>query len=284
MNTSSPSRALVLGGGGAAGQAWEIGVLAGLASAGLVVGDADLVVGTSAGATVAVQVTGPIPVTSLYESILGETPPPPRPMPAGHNPMQWSADVFASAADAVDLRRKLGASAREMDASDGSATDRWRAIVSARFPVREWPTRRVLITALDARTGEPVVFDSSSGVDLVDAVAASTSSMTPFRIGEERYLDGGYRRGAENADLAVGYDRVLVLSPFAGRTRAPLEWGWDLASQVTELRAGGSLVETVLADIQIGGNAMDPSTRRPAAEAGFAQGAALASTLRGFWS
>src|SRR4051794_15713004 len=52
-------------------------------------------------------------------------------------------------------------------------------------------------------------------------------------------LDGGYRRSAENADLAAGYGRVLVLSPFGGRTRAPLEWGMQLAAQVRELRALG---------------------------------------------
>jgi predicted acylesterase/phospholipase RssA len=97
----------------------------------------------------------------------------------------------------------------------------------------------VLITAVDARTGEPVVFDRHSGIDLVDAVAASTSAMTPYRIGEDRYINGGYRR-SENADLAAGCGRVLVLSPFGGRSRMPLEWGMDLATQVDELRAGGS--------------------------------------------
>ena len=42
--------------------------------------------------------------------------------------------------------------------------------------------------------GEPVVFDRESGVDLVDAGAASTSAMAPYPIGERRYLNGGYRR------------------------------------------------------------------------------------------
>ena len=82
-----------------------------------------------------------------------------------------------------------------------------------------------------------------SGIDLVDAVAASTSNgfAGTYRIGENRYLNGGYRR-SENADLAAGYGQVLVLSPFGGRSRMPLEWGMDLATQVDELRAGGSTV------------------------------------------
>ena len=42
-------RALVLGGGGSAGNAWLIGVIAGLFDAGLDVTEADLIIGTSAG-------------------------------------------------------------------------------------------------------------------------------------------------------------------------------------------------------------------------------------------
>src|SRR5215470_15223068 len=66
--------ALVLGGGGAAGNAWEIGIIAGLAEAGLDMTEAaDLVVGTSAGATAAAQVRSGIPPAELLASVL--TPP-----------------------------------------------------------------------------------------------------------------------------------------------------------------------------------------------------------------
>jgi NTE family protein len=130
------------------------------------------------------------------------------------------------------------------------------------------------------------VFDRHSGIDLVDAVAASTSAMTPYRIGESRYLNGGYRRSS-NADLATGYARVLVLEPFGGRSRHPLEWGMDLATQVAELRARGSKVETVFPDAGAGdvfdANALDPSTRLPAARGGYNQGRALAGRLVEFW-
>src|SRR5437879_2861420 len=46
------TRALVLGGGGPVGVGWESGLAAGLAEAGVVLGAADLVVGTSAGSIV----------------------------------------------------------------------------------------------------------------------------------------------------------------------------------------------------------------------------------------
>jgi len=131
-----------------------------------------------------------------------------------------------------------------------------------------------------------VVFDRHSGVDLADAVAASCASGLPYRIGGDHYIDGGYRRN-ENADLAAGCGRVLVLSPFGGRSRQPPDWGMQLAAQVDELRAHGSSVETVFPDSSsehlFGANAMDLSLRPPAAQAGHDGGRALAARLTEFW-
>src|SRR3984885_13896378 len=293
-------RALVLGGGGAAGNAWLIGVIAGLFEAGLDVTEADLIIATSAGSTAAAQITSATP-TELLAGILAAAPQQ-RTGPAGSDGgrvpigpvsdhMEITSRIIAAAEDAADMRRRLGAAALEMDAtSDGSGQARWRATVAARLPSHRWPERTVLITAVDALTGEPVVFDRHSGVDLVDAVAASTANgfgVPPYGIGDRRYIDGGYRRSSENADLAAGYGRVLVLSPFGGRTRDPLDWGMHLAAQVDELRAGGSRVETVFPDSDsrnaIGSNLMDLSTRQPAARAGYDQGRALAERLTEFW-
>jgi NTE family protein len=98
---------------------------------------------------------------------------------------------------------------------------------------------------------------------------------------------GGYRSNAENADLAAGHARVLVLSPFGGRSLTPLDWGTHLATQVDELRALGSRVETIFPDSDsehmFGANAMDLSLRAPAARAGYDQGTALAEQLTEFW-
>ena len=293
--------ALVLGGGGSAGNAWLIGVIAGLGEAGVDVTSADLVIGTSAGATTAVQLGGASP-TQLLSDILVAAPVL-RPGPGGSaavgpdggrtrpGPVVDHLDrtnrIIAAAADAADMRRRMGAAALAIQAaSDGSGQARWRAIVGARLPSQRWPERAMLITAVDAQTGEPVTFDRHSGVRLVDAVAASTSSGAAYSIGDNRYIDGGYRRN-ENADLAAGYGRVLVLSPLGGRTRHPLAWGMQLDAQVDELRASGSRVETILPDDAsldaFGTNLMDPSTRAPAARAGREQGTALAEQLAGFW-
>jgi NTE family protein len=290
-------RALVLGGGGSTGNAWLIGVIAGLFDAGLDVTDADLIIGTSAGSTAAAQIAGAAP-GELLAAILAAAPPQ-RTRPEGSlagtvparpavNQMERTGKIIAAAADAADMRRRMGAAALDLAAAqDGSGQTRWRDTVAARLPSLHWPERSVFITAVDAQTGEPVVFDRQSGVELADAVAASCASGFAYRIGDNQYIDGGYRRSSENADLAGGYRRVLVLSPFGGRTRTPLDWGMHLAAQVEELRAGGSRVETVFpgstSEHMFGANAMDLSLRPPAARAGYDQGQAIAGQLTAFW-
>ncbi len=295
-------RALVLGGGGASGNAWAIGVITGPFDAGLDVTQADLIIGTSAGSTVAAQITSTTRPTELLAAILAAVPQP-RPGPTGSdagrvpigpaaNHMETTGAIIATAKDATDMRRRMGASALEMDAaSDGSAQAQWRATVAARLPSQRWPQQPMLIVAVDAHTGEPFVFDRHSGVELADAVAASCANgfgVPPYTIGERRYIDGGYRAN-ENADLAAGYSRVLVLSPLGGRSRHPFDWGAHLAAQADELRACGSRVETIFPDnssqnaLGVGVNMMDPSRRPPAARAGYDQGRALAEQLTEFW-
>jgi NTE family protein len=291
------SIALVLGGGGAAGNAWEIGVIAGLAEAGFDMTEAaDLVVGTSAGATAAAQVRSGIPPAELLAAVLS-----PPVQPGGQKresaPSLPMATVFermraisAAATSVSDLRRAMGAFGLESDSILGPAAGQRRAMVAARLPRPEWPDRPMIVTAVNAYTGELAAFDRDSGVDLVDAVTASTAlpGLVPtVSIDGSRYIDGGVG-GGENADLASGYANVLVLSPLGGRSQAPAEagqfeglrrppeWGTDLASQVEALRKQGSRVEVITPDAgsrtAMGTNQMDPGTRIPAARAGFAQG------------
>src|ERR1700722_6297048 len=149
-------RALVLHGGGSAGNAWEIGVIAGLFDAGLDVSRADLIIGTSAGSTAAAQITSGTPPTELLASILAAAPPP-RTGPVGAdrgrlpnmpvaNHMELTSDIIGSAEDAADMRRKMGAAALEMDADSGrSEQAQWRATVAGRLPSPHWPDQRVLI-------------------------------------------------------------------------------------------------------------------------------------------
>lgn len=291
-------RALVLGGGGSTGNAWLIGVIAGLADAGLTVTDADMIIGTSAGATAAAQLTGEDPA-ALYAASLVAPPSPRRPQQPASDPgrrglagstvnhLERTDSIISASRDVDDMRRRMGAGALELPgSSDPEVHSRWRATVASRLPSQEWPHQRILLTAVDANTGEPVVFTRDSGVSLADAVAASCSSGFAYPLGEHQYIDGGYRRN-ENADLATGCAQVLVLSPFGGRTRTPLEWGQHLDAQVQELRDAGSTVEVISPEAEeehlFGANAMNIGLRPDAARAGFQQGRRLAGSLTSFW-
>lgn len=315
MNTSSSnsrSRALVFAGAGAAGNAWQIGLVAGLAEAGVDLTAAELVIGTSAGSTAAAMITSGSRPAELYAAVFAQVPrraPQQRRPPAeagahlagAHTAvapgragmsveayMSWTDELVAASADADDWRRRISAAVLELDLSDEASSQRWRDTVAARLPNQDWPEQRILIVSVDARTARPVVFDRDSGIPLADAVAASTSNGAAgaYRLGGARYINGAYRRSS-NADLATGYDRVLVLDPFGGRSRTPVEWGMDLATQVAELRASGSAVEVVFPDAGAGdvfnANAADPSTRPQAARGGYEQGRALAAGLVEFW-
>ncbi|MCA9492943.1 MAG: hypothetical protein KC621_23595, partial [Myxococcales bacterium] len=115
MDGARRTTALVLGGGGALGNAWLIGVLAGLADGGLDVTDADRLVGTSAGATAVAQICG-ASLTDLYAQALAPVPP----RQAGVTPrqagglMERTQAAFDAASDPGDLRRRLAASAMEL--------------------------------------------------------------------------------------------------------------------------------------------------------------------------
>ena len=71
-----------------------------------------------------------------------------------------------------------------------------RAVIAARLPVQAWPDADLRLTAVDVADGRLATFDRSSGVDLVDAVAASCAvpGVWPaVTIGGRRYMDAGTR-------------------------------------------------------------------------------------------
>jgi NTE family protein len=222
----SSGNALVLAGGGVAGIAWELGVLCGIADAdpalaGRVLA-ANLVVGTSAGASVAAQITCGVPLDELYAAQLR---PETAEIEVDIDKDKLFADFAAVMADASgpeDAGRRMGEIALAATIVDPTAR---LAAIDARLPVKHWPDRRMLVTAVDAETGAVTIFTRESGVTLVDAVAASSAVpgvWAPVAIGGRRYIDGGVR-SMNNADLAAGADRVLIIQP--ALEGAPQPWG-----------------------------------------------------------
>jgi NTE family protein len=275
----TPTRALVLGGGGLAGIAWHVGMLTGLADKGLDVTDADFIVGTSAGATAGAQVASGVPLLECFRRQVDPTRQNAELRPPGMSIGDlWEAMVrlIEETRDPAELRRRTGTMALDADTVPEAVR---RAVVAGRLPSDAWPERRMATTAVDAVTGERRVFESGSEVGLVDAVAASCAVpgiWPPVTIGPSRYVDGGVYSLC-NADLAVGFDRVLVLAPMVDPA---------LTDQLATVDASGRSVvvspnEESLAAFSA--DALDPAVRAPSAEAGRRQGVEVAASLEDLW-
>ena len=279
--TSDRERALVLGGGGYTGVAWEIGVIVGLAEGGIDLRGADLVVGTSAGAAVASQVAGGIPLETLYESQFTR-----EPDEIASRLGAWATARFLLAmawpGSPEQARARLGRAS--IRSRTGSEAERYEGI-KRRLLHRTWPEKRLLITAVEAETGQFVVFDKASGVPVVEAVAASCAVpliWPPVTINGKRYVDGGVR-SVGNVDLAKGYERVVVIAPITQALRRADRPD----SQVAALGKGvrSILISPNPASVAaIGQNPLDPAQRAPSAQAGRAQGLAQVDQVRAIWS
>src|SRR6478752_5021028 len=271
-------RALVLAGGGVAGVAWELGILLGIRDGAPDLAprieDAELIVGTSAGSTVAAQISTGTDLQELFDRQFTQT--------SSEIEIDFDIDAMiamfgaaeAESTSPEDMRRRIGALAL---AADTVPEDVRRLAIAGRLPVHQWSDRAVLIPAVDAETGELVVFTRESGVPLVDAVTASCAVpgvWPPATINGQRYIDGG-TRSSTNADLAGPADKVLVIVPALVDVEP---FASQFAQEVTALKP--AKIFTVSADdaaLQaFGANPLSPATRKPSALAGRALGKAIA--------
>jgi len=275
------TRALVLGGGGVTGVAWEIGLLAGLAARGVQLAGADLIVGTSAGSLVGAQLASGISLDEMYANQLAPSGPPGRAPRLRPRHMALYGWAVLSHRDPVAARAQIG---RLATAAPAMPEAERRAVIASRLPGDAWPARRLLITAVDAESGEFRAFGAGQDVGLIDAVAASCAVpgvWPPVTIGGRRWMDGGIRSPA-NADLAAGCDVVVVLAPLPLGVR-----GAGVPSQVAGLRRHGCSVAAAAPDraarAAIGRNVLDPARRAPAARAGHAQAGSALDRVAAVW-
>lgn len=282
-------RALVLGGGGTVGIAWEIGLLVGLLENGVDLGQTDLVIGTSAGSVVGTFVASGYDlrqVLALQQATAGASQGSARQFlldPEGYQQISnrwWGAPEVTP-----ELRRELG------QAALGARTigePEWLAgITQLVGDSGDWPAKALRITGVDAGSGEPIIWDNECGIPLHLAVASSCTVpgiFPPVTIGDRRYIDGGVRSGT-NADLATGYDSVVIIGPLASEHH-PLGHR-QMIAEVRGLQTGGAAVAAVVPDQGtldgFGISMMDPTKVGPAALNGLRQGRELAQQVAAVW-
>jgi len=304
------SRALVLGGGGPVGIAWEAGLIAGLAEGGVDLAEADFIMGTSAGSFVGSQLAMGRKASEMAAAIVAEaerqrsvaqiaTPPAGggadreerRPAPNLAPLMRMMQEAAAGTRDPKEVRKEIGAFALGANTVDEATFIKSFGRQLSGEQAEGWPAKPYACTAVDAESGEFVVWDNDSKVGLARAVASSCSVpgvYPPITIDGRRYIDGGMRSGT-NADVAKGHDLVvLVALRIGGPDPAQAERQKQvLDREVKALTDAGAKVEVITPDpasqAAFGANLMDARVRPAAAKAGLAQGRALAAQLKAAW-
>jgi NTE family protein len=285
------SRALVLGGGGPVGVAWEAGVVAGLAESGVDLTAADRIIGTSAGSLVGARLARGATPAQLLEKALHVS--------AGNGAPRPEVDlerlmaVGAAMFESIDGERPdeeiLTQVGRIALGADTISEDEFVAM-TGRGLGDEWPERDYVCTAVDAESGAFRAWDAAAGASLERAVASSCSVpglFPPMTIDGRRYVDGGVL-SATNAFLAEGHDSVVVLSVLTGALAGLAEHlSVPLRREVAALEAGGSAVEVVEMGEGVlaitGGDLMDFDAGPAAAQVGRAEGRAAAERVGTVW-
>ncbi|UUZ57723.1 hypothetical protein LP418_14930 [Nocardioides sp. B-3] len=178
--------ALVPGGGGITGIAWELGIPAGLAEAGIDLTDADRVIGTSAGSVVGVQITSGTAIADLYATQLA----PPDAEIGGRLSRLALLKMVPPYVLPGDGRTKLARVGKlALRSHQPGSADR-EGVIRSRIHTDDWPDRDLRITAVEAESGEFTVF-------------------TPRQRGRRRQRGRGELRGADR--VATGRDRRQAL-------------------------------------------------------------------------
>jgi len=277
-------RALVLAGGGLAGIAWETGILRGIADESPATAEAllnaDVLVGTSAGSTVAAQLISGLSLDALFERQLETSTTELNPNAGIEEIIDLFMTAMTQPGSKAEKLQRIGSVALSTHTVPEIVR---REVIEHRLPEHEWPSRDLRISAIDTATGELVTLDRNSGVNLIDAVAASCAVpgvWPPVTIGGARYMDGGVG-STVNLELAADCDVVVALVPQGESSPTPFGAGAG-----AEIDAFAGSAYAVFADDRsleaFGPNPLDPACRAPSAHAGREQGRRAAAGVAAF--
>jgi len=284
-------RALVLGGGGIVGVAWESGIAAGLFERGVDLREVDVVVGTSAGAIVGAQLAaGFLPHVPRERTM----PPPAADRPAvdrasldltllGSIFRIWGA-MERSNTEQISAIGKLAASMPRDAQKD------WGAHIAYGIGIDQWPERPLLVNVVDTASGVRRTIDRDAGFDVQSVVAASSAvpgMFPPVELAGGLYMDGQVH-SSTNADVLLPFApaQVWIAMPtnkVTGQGIGPHAENM-LELEVAALRAAGSAVSVRMPRAEdaerLGKNLMDGRRAGAAFAVGVEAGRAWAEELR----
>lgn len=219
----APGHALILGGGGPMGEAWESGVIAGLAEKHVDLSRVNRIIGTSAGAIVGARLASEMTPEQLAQAALERfegPPPPPTRKPALPPDLTFLVSKLQELNAGTQTEQSVGVEVGRwaLEVHPIASESEFVASYWRRFPERQWPSAAYECVSVDAADGSLKVWNKSSSVPLALAVASSCALpglFLPVTIDGHRYMDGGVR-SATNTDLARGCATAIVMVPTAG--------------------------------------------------------------------
>ncbi|MEU7872904.1 patatin-like phospholipase family protein [Dactylosporangium sp. NPDC049140] len=290
QRNDAPTRAVVLGGGGTVGVAWQTGLLTGLREAGIDLAGASAIMGTSAGALVGALLASGRDVTDALAVLaaVGQKVDF-KSLTAGSESFLDASRQAAHADDPQQALRAIGAAAQQ--ATTALTEDDYLGLLDT-FDGAAWPAG-FRCTAINTDTGELVVWDEASGVPLLHAVAASCVVPMLFptvTIDGARYMDGGILSHL-NATATPPSDVLVVLSclPIGSPGGAV-----DTTRSASTIRANAEVarlrkttrlvaVEPDFSDIEAPVKMLDPQIAGRALHIGKRQAEREAATIRTVW-
>ena len=291
-------RALVLGGGGEYYVAWYCGFFHGLLELGVdPAGQADMVVGTSAGAYAGSSLTSGhfAHLVSRFD-FFGEFPAlfaKMAPVAAANASQQRAREINASVTSGDDAAiTAIGHAALAADNSvNGDAVERlaWLLTDDSRT---DWPPAKMFTTANDCYTGQRLVVGQEvarrNGIPLAHAAAASSSLpgvIGPTLIGQRFCMDGGIAKTWAHTDLVAGAGRALVITLTNGYEGSLLSGiPHNIYTELDALAATGTRTKLIIAGTPPGVNLLDPREIEPALHAGYARAQTEAAGVRDFFA
>ncbi len=285
-NQHTHKKALVLGGGGSMGIGWETGYLTGLADGGIDTRFADLVVGTSAGSQVGAVIASRISWDDIWEKLINlkyqsQKDSPSRNLGSLFEKYDEIATSSRTPNEWIERIGKLAIESNTMTESEQLSR------IKNTIGDCKW-SEALHIVAVDLSTSQRVAWGFDSGIELIKAASASSSLpgvWPPTTIRSRKYIDGG-AYSMENADIAEGASKVLILS-----VGLPVQTPFKLEDQIQNLQKSGSEVVLVKPDKkiyeelqQLGGNPVNPRIRPVIAACGREQGYKDSERIAKFWT